>query len=60
MSSSTYALGRAAQFLGLVVAGAALFVGVLGQNSRRELALLGIGAGVFFAGWLLQRGRGRA
>jgi hypothetical protein len=52
-----YALGRTVQFLGLVVAGAALFVGVLGQNSRRELGLLGIGAAVFFAGWMLQRGR---
>jgi hypothetical protein len=52
-----YALGRTAQFLGLVISGAALFVGVLGQNSRRELGLLGIGAAVFLAGWMLQRGR---
>jgi hypothetical protein len=53
-----YGLGRAVQFLGLVVSGAAFFVGVLGSNVRRELALLGIGAAIFFAGWLLQRGRG--
>jgi hypothetical protein len=52
-----YALGRTVQFLGLVVAGAALFVGVIGQNSRRELGLLGVGAAIFFAGWMLQRGR---
>lgn len=52
-----YALGRAVQFLGLIVAGAAFFVGVLEQNSRRELALLGVGASIFFAGWLVQRGR---
>jgi hypothetical protein len=44
------------QFLGLVVAGSALFVGLLGHNVRRELLLLGIGAGVFFAGRGLQRG----
>jgi len=52
-----YALGRVVQFLGLVISGAALFVGVLGSNVRRELALLGIGAAIFFAGWMLQRGR---
>ncbi|HTR02625.1 MAG TPA: hypothetical protein VMN82_05460 [Thermoanaerobaculia bacterium] len=52
-----YGAGRAIQFLGLVVAGAAFFVGVIGQNSRRELAVLGLGAAIFFAGWLLQRGR---
>jgi hypothetical protein len=51
-----YAVGRAVQFLGLIVSGAALFVGVLGQNSRRELAVLGLGASIFLAGWLLQRG----
>ncbi|MEP6994013.1 MAG: hypothetical protein ABI968_05775 [Acidobacteriota bacterium] len=52
-----YVLGRAVQFLGLVVAGSAFFVGVLSRNSRRELLLLGIGAGIFAAGYLLQRGR---
>ena len=52
-----YALGRATQFLGLVISGAAFFVGVFGQNVRRELALLGLGAAIFFAGWMLQRGR---
>jgi hypothetical protein len=51
-----YALSRAVQFLGLVVAGAALFVGLFGHNVRRELLLLGIGAGIFFTGWALQRG----
>jgi hypothetical protein len=50
-----YALGRTVQFVGLVVAGAALFVGVLGHEVRRELLLLGIGAGVFSAGYVLQR-----
>jgi len=49
-----YAVSRAVQFLGLVIAGAAFFVGVLGSNVRRELALLGIGAAVFFAGRALQ------
>ena len=50
-----YALGRTVQFIGLVVAGAALFVGVIGHQVRRELLLLGIGAGIFSAGYLLQR-----
>ena len=49
-----YRMARAVQFLGLVVAGAALFVGLLGHNTRRELLLLGIGAGIFFAGRALQ------
>ena len=52
-----YAAGRAVQFLGLVISGSAFFVGVFGQNTRRELMLLGIGAAIFFAGWMLQRGR---
>jgi hypothetical protein len=51
-----YALARAIQFLGLIVAGSALFVGVLGHDVRRELLLLGIGAGVFFLGRGLQKG----
>jgi len=52
-----YAAGRAAQFLGLVISGSAFFVGVIGRNERRELWLLGIGAAIFFAGWMLQRTR---
>jgi hypothetical protein len=51
-----YRIARAIQFLGLVVAGAAFFIGVLGHNVRRELLLLGIGAGIFFAGRALQKG----
>jgi hypothetical protein len=51
-----YRVWRAVQLLGLVVAGAAFFVGVLGHDVRRELVLLGIGAGIFFAGQALQRG----
>ena len=50
-----YALGRTFQFAGLVVAGAAFFVGIFGHAVRRELLLLGIGAGIFFAGYALQR-----
>ena len=49
-------LARAVQLLGLVIAGSALFVGLLGHDERRELLLLAIGAGVFTAGWLFQRG----
>ena len=50
-----YTLGRSVQVIGLVVAGAALFVGVLGHEVRRELLLLGVGAGIFSAGYMLQR-----
>jgi len=49
-------LARLVQFAGLVIAGAAFFVGVIGHDERRELLLLAIGASVFTAGWLLQRG----
>lgn len=48
-------LARIVQFAGLVIAGSAFFVGLLGRDERRELLLLAIGAGVFTAGWLLQR-----
>ena len=51
-----YALARVVQFLGLVVAGSALFVGFLGHDARRELIVLGIGAALFFAGRGLQKG----
>lgn len=49
-------LARLVQFAGLVIAGAAFFVGVMGHDERRELLLLAFGAAVFTAGWLLQRG----
>ena len=51
-----YAIARAVQFLGLVIAGSAFFVGVLGHDVRRELLVLGIGAAIFFAGRGLQKG----
>ncbi|MDQ6894914.1 MAG: hypothetical protein M3167_19845 [Acidobacteriota bacterium] len=55
-----YALARALQFLGLVVTGFGFFVGVFGGNVRGELALLGVGAALFFGGRLLQeRGAGK-
>ena len=50
-------LGRGVQFLGLVIAGSAFFVGLLGHDERHELLLLAIGAGVFTAGYLIQRSR---
>jgi hypothetical protein len=55
-----YSLARGLQFLGLVVTGLGFFVGVLGENVRGELALLGVGAGLCFGGRYLQsRGAGR-
>jgi hypothetical protein len=45
----------ALQLLGLVVAGAGFFAGVLGDNVRLELALLAAGAAVFFLGRTLQK-----
>ena len=49
-----HALARALQLFGLVVTGVGLWEGVLGGNVRLELALLGVGAAVFFTGRWLQ------
>jgi len=52
-----YALARLVQFAGLVVAGAAFFVGVMGKDARRELMILGVGAAIFLLGYVMQRAR---
>lgn len=55
-----YSVARALQFLGLLVTGFGFFTGVLGGNVRGELALLGVGAAIFFTGRFLQiRGSGK-
>ena len=46
---------RALQLLGLVVTGVGFFTGVLGGNTKLELALLAIGAAIFFLGRALQK-----
>jgi hypothetical protein len=46
---------RALQLLGLVVTGVGFFTGVLGGNTRLELALLAVGAAIFFLGRGLQK-----
>jgi len=48
-------VGRALQLLGLVVTGVGFFTGVLGGNTRLELALLATGAAIFFLGRALQK-----
>jgi hypothetical protein len=53
-----HAAGRSLQFAGLVVTGLAFFAGVLGGNVRLELALLGVGAVIFFSGRWLERRAG--
>jgi hypothetical protein len=45
-----HATARALQLLGLVVSGAGFFSGVIGGNTRLELALLAVGAAMFFLG----------
>lgn len=53
-----YAFARALQIAGLIVIPLGLWNGLLGGNVRRELVLLGVGAGIFFLGrWLQGRGR---
>ena len=48
-------LGWLLQFLGLVVVGAALLVGLLQNALRLEVAMLAIGSGVFLVGRRLDR-----
>jgi hypothetical protein len=50
-----HAAGRALQMIGIVVTGIGLFLGLLGGNVRGELALLAVGAGVFFSGRLFEK-----
>jgi len=50
-----HAAGRTLQFLGLIVTGVGLFLGVLGGNVRGELALLAVGAALFFGGRALEK-----
>jgi hypothetical protein len=53
-----HAAARALQLLGLVVTGVGFFTGVLGGNVRLELALLAVGAAVFFSGRALEKRAG--
>jgi len=53
-----YASARALQLAGLVVTGIGLWTGLLGGDTRRELAFLAVGAALFFGGrWLQGRSR---
>lgn len=49
------AAARSLQLLGMIVTGVGFFTGVLGGNVRLELALLGVGAAIFFLGRALQK-----
>ena len=51
-------LAKSVELTGLVVVGIALLVGVQDNDMDRELSTLGLGAVVFVAGWLLERGGG--
>lgn len=44
--------------MGLLVTGIGFFDGVLGGNVRGELAMLAVGAGLFFSGRAIQTRRG--
>jgi len=50
-----YAAGRALQLLGLLVTGVGFFLGVMGGNIRGELALLAVGAALFFGGRTVEK-----
>jgi hypothetical protein len=49
-------LGWSLQFLGLAIVGSALLVGLAYDALRVEVAMLGVGGGVFLLGrWLRER-----
>lgn len=50
---TAYRLGRALQMIGMAFLPVALYVGLVGGDSRREVSLLFIGAAVFVIGWLI-------
>jgi hypothetical protein len=49
------AAARALQLLGLVITGVGFFTGLLGGNTRLELVLLAVGAGIFFVGRAIRK-----
>jgi hypothetical protein len=55
MQGSLFYIGKGLQLLGLVWAPYALYVGVTGQDSRKELMLLLVAAFQFILGYLLIR-----
>jgi hypothetical protein len=48
-------MGRGLQFVGLVLVGLGLAVGLLRNDLHYEERMFFAGGGVFFAGWLLVR-----
>jgi hypothetical protein len=54
-----YHLGKLLQIVGLLVVGAALVVGFQTTDPFTELKMLGAGALVFYAGWLVERKSGK-
>ena len=52
-------IGRALQFLALLILPFGLGAGLLGNNIALEVRLLAIGGAVFVLGWLLAKGRGQ-
>jgi hypothetical protein len=53
-------LGKFLQFAGLIVTGAALFIGIQSDNPRMELGYLSGGAIVFLVGMLVLKFSGRS
>jgi uncharacterized membrane protein YhhN len=50
-----FAIGRALQFVGIVLVGLGLAVGLLRDDLRYEERMFFAGGGVFLVGWLLVR-----
>ncbi len=50
-------LGWTLQFIGLVVVGSALLMGLLEGALRAEIVMLAVGGGLFLLGRWLQQGR---
>lgn len=54
----TYLLAKALQVSGLITLIWALYIGLSGQGMFVEVAMLAVGAAVFYLGRFLERGRG--
>lgn len=53
-----YRLGRALQLIGMSMLPVALYVGLVQDQVRREVTLLGIGGALFALGWILAQRKG--
>lgn len=50
-----YYISKILQIYGIFLAGEGLYYGLVKHSMGKEMKLLGIGAAVFFMGWIIQK-----